>query len=311
MSADAARRAEAARLEGAATAAFDVCVALAALPPPSDVAQYVAAGHARIVAGVGSTSGFVGLGVRRRPAGDDPLLGWRIALFYGVGRREEAAVALTEQVLADESYVHDPIVQSVVADAGRSRVYHDPDPRTDRSLRGTLNERFYRAQGIADRLKFVCTVSPGVEIHGSADRPLGSPRFEPADVVFLEHVVRGLGPWARRVALLHGHLEGCDPLSPREREVACALLGVAPIKVFAGPLAMGEARAREITRAVYRKLRVASRAELASRWAGEPTTEVRHRVVASQGRTARGATGRTVTGGGRVPPRGTPGRRGS
>lgn len=283
MSADAAP--EAARLERTAAAAFETCVALAALPPPSDVPQYVAAGHSRIVAGIGSTSGFVSLGVRRRPSEGDPLFGWRIALFYGIGRREQAAVAATEQVLADESYLDDPIVQSVVRDAGRNRVYHDPDPRTDRSLHGTLNERFYRVQRIEDRLKFVCAVSPHVEIHGSADRPLGSPRFEPADVAFLAQLLPGLWPWTRRVALLHGYLEGCDALSPREREVVCALLGVAPVKVIADQLAMSEARAREIVRAVYRKLRVASRAELASIWAGEPTSEPRHRVVTSQART--------------------------
>lgn len=82
----------------------------------------------------------------------------------------------------------------------------------------------------------------------------------------LEAIARGLGPWSQRLALLHGFLAQQQPLSARERAMACALLGPAPTKLIAAGLRVSEARARELTRDVYRKLRVRSRLELTDAW---------------------------------------------
>lgn len=160
----------------------------------------------------------------------------------------------------------------VVAGAGRHRVYHDPDPRERPELAGSIDSEFWTALGIVDRLKGVHTVSPVVELHVAF---LEGERYGPDEVRTLEDLVRGLGPWARRVTLLHGFAEGCTPLSPRERQVACAMLGSNPVKIIAAELELSEARTRELVRAVYGKLKVRSRAELAALWAGSSTSAPR------------------------------------
>jgi DNA-binding CsgD family transcriptional regulator len=269
-----------------------LCVHLAALGPRPSVEQYIAPAHARIAAVFGASSGHVVLGVRERRIEDDPLGGWRIPFAYRIGARSREEIVAVGHELAEHTYVHDPVVQRVVADAGRHRVYHDPDPRTDRARAGTLDEKYWALFGLVDRLKLVYSLAPDFELHLSVDRLAGSPRFEERDARLLEHVATGLGPWVRRVALLHGCLAGHVSLSDRERDVACALLGHEPLKVIAAELGVGEARARELVRAVYRKLGVGSRAQLASLWAGGAADLPAQPIASARGRTAAGRRAR-------------------
>lgn len=229
---------------------------------------------------IGATSGFVGVGARVVPPMNDPLDGWRLPIFYAIGPNSEAQAIAVEQELREESYVHDPVVRGVIADSGRHRVYHDSDPRKPPRRENTIDLKYWTLLNLVDRLKLVYEVSPDVALHFGFDRVGAARRFGRGEVRTLEDVIGGLGPWARRVALLHGFVEGRQPLSPREREVGCALLGHASVKEIAGQLGMSEARARELVRAVYRKLRVASRAQLASAWTAAPSTAVAPMEVA-------------------------------
>jgi DNA-binding CsgD family transcriptional regulator len=249
--------------------AVSTSVDLAALGPQVSVERYIAASYGRIAEALGASGGYLAIAARVSPPDGDPLWGWRMVGFYAVGPDSQQEVLAVEHVLREDSYLQDPVVQNVVRAAGRHRVYHDPDPRTVPEGVGTIDLQFWNLLGLEDRMKLVYALAPDVELHLGIDRRMGLGRFAGADEQFLDELIHGLRPWAQRVALLHGYLAGREPLSMREREVACALLGHAPPKEFAGALGISEARAREIVRAVYRKLRVRSRAELASVWAGQ------------------------------------------
>ncbi len=246
------------------------CADLTAQGPADTVEQFVAEGHARMAAVLESRSGFCVIAARSRPVEGDPLLGWRVQLFYAVGASDDEIIPAAQDV-QEETYVDDPVVQRLVRDAGRHRTYHDPDPRTDPDRRGTIDERYWELLRLVDRLKLVYALGSDVEIHLGFDRFVGESRFSTTERDLLWSLLSGIGPWMERLALLHGYLEGQAPLSPRERQIALGLLGDAPLKHIAGRLGMSEARARELVRAVYRKLGVGSRAELAFLWARRTT----------------------------------------
>lgn len=245
--------------------AFEACLALTALGPQPTVERFVGASFASLLAALDGSSGHLGIASRGQAAEGDPLGGFRLEIFYGIGPGREHLVAVDEEIRA-ETYLHDPVVQALVRDAGRHRVYHDADPRTDRTRAGTLDEKYWRLRELGDRMKLVYALTPDVELHFAVDRAKGSAPFDAEDVLTLEAIASGLAPWTARVALLHGYTQGRTPLSGRERAVACALLGHAPTKLIASELEISEARARELTRDVFKKLRVRSRLELASAW---------------------------------------------
>ncbi len=248
--------------------ALSICVDLAALGPQPSVEEFVAAAHERLARAFGCSSGHVAVAVRENRAPDDPLEGWRLPVFYAIGAGSSDEALAVETEICQETYLRDPIVKNVIRDAGRHRVYHDPDPATAPNRQGTLDAKYWSLLGLVDRLKLVHALEADVEVHVSIDRRTGAALFERDDAIVLEDVVPALGPWARRLALLHGYAPACAPLTVRERQVASRLLGHAPLKLLADQLGLSEARAREIVRAVYRKLGVGGRLELQSRWAG-------------------------------------------
>ena len=245
--------------------AFEVCVALAALGPEPTVERFVGASFASLARALDGSSGHVAIASRSEPVEGDPLRGFRVDIFYGMGPGREHIVSVDEELRA-ETYLHDPTVQAIARDAGRHRVYHDPDPRTDPARTGTIDAKYWTLRDLSDRLKLVYALTADIELHFAVDRLAGSAPFDAEDVLTLEAIASGLAPWTARLALLHGYTHGRAPLSARERAVACALLGHEPTKLIASSLELSEARARELTRDVFKKLRVRSRLELVSAW---------------------------------------------
>lgn len=249
------------------------CVALGAFGPQSTVEQFIALGLERLGRLLDASGGHFVVASKRRPPEGDPLFGWRIDVYYGVGATFDSGLVRVDELLRGETYVHDPGVQRTTRDAGRHRIYHDPDPRTQPTRAGSIDAQFWEAYGLVDRLKLVYTLSPKLELHFAFDRAHGGLPYEPRDIATLETLIAGIETWGRRVAFLHGCLEGQTLLSPRERTLLCALLGQEPLKNIAGALGISEARAREVTRSVYRKLNVDGRIGLSCVWAGEPAAE--------------------------------------
>ncbi|MBX3214635.1 MAG: hypothetical protein KF850_21550 [Labilithrix sp.] len=141
-----------------------------------------------------ASSGHLGIGSRPRADERDPLLGFRLDIMYGVGAASSLGIVTFDEELRAESYVHDPVVQRVVRDAGRHRIYHDPDPRRARDRAGTLDEKYWTLLDLTDRLKLVYALSPDVELHFAIDRHGRAPRFTKRDVAVLDLVMRGLDP---------------------------------------------------------------------------------------------------------------------
>ncbi|MBX3198913.1 MAG: hypothetical protein KF894_12335 [Labilithrix sp.] len=248
--------------------AVAVCVDLAAMGPQETIAAYVASGHARIGRALGAARGFAVLAVKYpRPPEDDPLLGWRIDLCYDVGPKSAAQIVAVEKDVREETYLDDPLIRITCEAAGRHRVEHVADPRKLAAYRTTIAAKYWTMFALRDRLKAIHALSPSTELHLSFDRASEDRPFGDREVRLLDLVTSGIAPWAQRFALMVGRLEGLAALSPREREVANGLLGHANVKNIAADLSIGEARARELIRSVYRKLRVNGRLELANKWA--------------------------------------------
>ncbi len=249
--------------------ALQACVALAAFGPQPTVEQVILLGLERMNRVLDASGGHFALGSRRRQPEGDPLRGWRIDVFYTLGARFDADLVRVDELIRTEAYVQDPGVQRTVRDAGRHRIYHDPDPRTHPTRAGSIDAYFWDIAGLVDRLKLVYALSPTLELHFGFDRGQGEVPYETSDIATLEALIAGIEPWGRRVALLHGCLEGQTMLSPRERALSCALLGQEPLKNIADAQGISEARAREVARSVYRKLNVDGRIGLSCAWAGE------------------------------------------
>jgi DNA-binding CsgD family transcriptional regulator len=251
--------------------ALQICVGLAALSPQPSADLFVAAGLEPMARALGATGGHFGLASRRRPPVGDPLQGFRLDVYYGFGARFSDELTQADELLQSEAYIHDPGVQVTASEAGRHRIYHDPDPRTEPSRADWIDVHTWSLFQLVDRLKLVYAMTPDAELHFAFDRGPGCRPYEVDDIAMLETLTRGLEPWGRRVALLHGCLDGRTLLSTRERALACALLGHAPLKNVARELEVSEARARELARSVYRKLRVNGRLGLAAAWAAVPS----------------------------------------
>lgn len=248
--------------------ALQVCVSLASLSPQATVASFIAAGMALMSGALNTTGGYLGLASQRAHLRDDPVHGWRLEVFYGFGAHVADEIRKADELIQSEDYIHDPGIQATVRDAGRHRVYHDPDPRMHATRAGSIDAQVWETACLTDRLKLVYALSPSLELHFAFDRRDGAPPFQPHEVAALDTMTKGLEPWCRRVALLHGLLPGQSMLSPRERDLTCALLGHDGLKNAAARLGISEARAREVARSVYRKLQVDGRLGLAGAWTG-------------------------------------------
>lgn len=249
--------------------ALRVCLALGTLSPEPTLERYIAAGLELMARHLGSSCGFLALASWRDRGPADPARGWRVDVYYSLGGADGSELRFADDLIQSDSYIHDPGIQRTVRDAGQHRIYHDPDPRLYPTRSQSLDATIWTTRQLVDRLKLVYTEEAALEFHFGFDRQAGAPPFTPRDLVRLHSLVEGLHAWTRRVALLHGRLPEGVLLSPRERSLACALLGPAPLKNVADALGVGEARARELARGVYRKLRVDGRLGLAQAWAGQ------------------------------------------
>lgn len=248
--------------------ALRICLALGMLSPEQTVERYIASGLELMAGHIDSSCGHLALASRRDRGPTDPALGWRLDVYYSFGGQDGSELRFADDLIQSEAYIHDLGIQRTVRDAGQHRIYHDPDPRTQPTRMTSLDAAIWTARQLVDRVKLVFALAPDLELHFAFDRPASAAPFEPRDIARLHSLVDGLEPWGRRVALLHGRLAEGILLSPRERALACALLDQAPLKKVADALGIGEARARELARGVYRKLRVDGRLGLVQAWAG-------------------------------------------
>ena len=246
--------------------ALAACSAILDAVPADGVAGYVARGHRRLGACVGSGEGYVVLAVRSEVPDGDPLCGFRPHVTYQVGPSSVQHTVANRVMRDDARLLSDPVLRRMVRDHGRHRTFHDPDPRTVPELAGSLDPMLWDQGGLFDRLKAIHPVGDGFEIHLGFDRHAGEPRFDDDDEAALAALSIAVAPWARRVMFLHGYGPGLAPFTARERQTLCLLLGDRPQTSCAEELGVSEARARELIRDLYAKLGVSSRSELMARW---------------------------------------------
>lgn len=269
----------------------ECCADLLGLRPAGGIPAYVSEAHAHLGRLIGSAEGHVVLALRTA-APDDPLKGFRPIHSFTIGRRGTSALSMTPEAMRDdELLLNDPGIRRVIEGAGHHRAFHDPDPRTVPEMRGSIEERFWRDRGICDRLRIVHALDEGCELHLGFDRFVGEPPFTDGEEEALARVNVALGPWARRVAFLHGYGDGLTPLSARERDTLCFLLSDAPQKLLPAHLKLSEARSRELVRSLYAKFGITRRIELIWRWVVQrPPSPPTEHVVATR-RSARRRSG--------------------
>jgi DNA-binding CsgD family transcriptional regulator len=273
----------------AAATVEGVYARLLALPPGPTTSSYVSAGYALLGSLIGSSDGYVVFAVQVAPP-DDPLRGFRGLHAFTIGARETLHHSVTPRVMKDDSLLlGDFGIRRVFAEAGRHRTSHDPDPRQVPEMRGTLEERYWNDRRISDRLKGIYALDERHELHYGFDRFAGEPRFTADDERLIERVNRLLGPWARRVAFLHGYGPGLSPLTERESEALLILLTGEPQKNLSARLGVSQARGRELVRSLYPKLAVTRRLELMTCWMGESAAPASPPVLTEKRRRRRPA----------------------
>ena len=121
--------------------------------------------------------------------------------------------------------------------------------------------------GASDRMIAAHALGEDVELYMLFDR-VDAPDFSADEREFMLHVVSMLRPFAYRLALSLGLMadEGMEALTPREREAMLLLLGPLTEKEMADEMGLTHRSMHQYVVRVYRKLNVASRAELTSLW---------------------------------------------
>lgn len=243
--------------------------ALAELPP-CGVDEFAGAGFARIAEAIDCREGIVVFAARVGPREGDPLLGFRVLRIWSIGSANSMSTRTADVVRADAEILrNDPDTQRLAREAGRHRVYHQPDPRRSAESVDSINARLWDEFDLCDQLKSAHALDDDHELHFGFQRLSGDHPFTPADIATVEALMHGIRTWARRLGFLFGGLGPGPQLSPRESEMLVLLLGSAAQKEHPSHLGVSGARARELVRAVHSKLGTSTRAELHSRWMSE------------------------------------------
>jgi len=217
---------------------------------------------------VGASDGYFVLGTRMSaPVPGDPMRGWqpRIYEWYDITADDEKRRAAWYAYAPH--YVADPHTLALVHRAGTDRVHLRRDLVDDRTWYACaqVNEVFRPAR-ISDRIVGGFVLTPSLELYVGLDRrgrgrPFGADARET-----MRACLQGLRWLHRRVAWSYGLLGAEQALSPRERRVLRGLLRGWSEKQLAHELQISAASAHQYVVMLYRKLGVASRAELFVRW---------------------------------------------
>jgi DNA-binding CsgD family transcriptional regulator len=194
------------------------------------------------------------------PAG--PLRGWRAKLVE-TGHVDAPTYAQMAAAMRAGLYIHDPNVQRLVADAGKTRVLPRVAPKPGPApMREKLD-----AWGVSDQLCGILPMSPTVEVFLFATRLGAAPAFTEEEQRAFRAFLDGAEVVARHLARSHGML-GPVQLAPRQRQAVALLLHGMSEKEMAAELGVTQATAHEYVVEAYRRLNVRSRAELIALWLG-------------------------------------------
>ncbi|MEW5683346.1 MAG: helix-turn-helix transcriptional regulator [Pseudomonadota bacterium] len=202
-------------------------------------------------------------------AGEDPLLGWRVAQVKSLLPVPPAAVTAADdchfkEILRvwDRREI-DPSFLLPMRDVGRFRTYSLRRELPAAWFQGAFYREHYGAVGTYDAAFVAFPLNQDCESHFGfysrepiADETIGR----------LAYALRGIKWFHRQLMLAHGLLLASAPLTPTEQRVLQLLLTDASEKQIAHQLGLAESTTHQHVVAIFRKFGVRSRPALMSQW---------------------------------------------
>jgi DNA-binding CsgD family transcriptional regulator len=207
---------------------------------------------------------FITVATRDRHDPSDVLLGWRPRALISAPSAKDPRFAVAWSNV-DQNVLGDLGVQRQVCSWGTHRAARISDLFTPEEAAASPSHALLVHYGVHDRLVGAHALSPQVEVYLGCDR-YSPPTFSEADRDLLAAAMAGLGRACRWLMLSLGAMPGQAPLSERERECLLHLLGPAAEREIASAMGVSAPYVRELVTSVFRKMRVASRAELVALW---------------------------------------------
>lgn len=218
---------------------------------------------------LGASDALLSFGIRGEPTdAADPLAGWRAApAFHRFGPNREADETILQQFYGwTENHHLDPTTVRLAETRGtpRALLHHEILDRRAWLLNPVSD--LFDACGIGDRLSGGCPVAENVEALFVTYRRRGQLPFAEHEREVMRALMAAMRPFARRIAMSYGYVDGASTLTPRERETLRHLLTGLSEKEIAAAMNLRERSLHHHVTALYRKLRVRSRAELMARF---------------------------------------------
>ncbi len=199
----------------------------------------------------------------------DPMSGWRIGAIRMLNPVEDSKPHITDGTR--DTYSDDPgdPSRSLVADAGRFRIYglHRGDLLDLETFKQTEHyEHFYRQLHVHDRIWVAFPLTDDAESYFCFDSKVEGYRFSPAHFELVAQALRGI-KWLHQQALLSHGLHASDKaLTKGERRVLNELLTGAAEKEIADHLHLTQGTVHQYAVKIFRKFGVSGRSQFMSLW---------------------------------------------
>ncbi len=198
----------------------------------------------------------------------DPLNGWRIGGAVALCPQPDNIDAVRRANEEMDADITGDTTRTVVADAGRFRVYSLGTGIVDvEAFRKTRHyDYFYRRRGISDRIWVVFPVSENAESYFLLDSHGEGRIFSTLELRLAAAALRGIKWFHRQQLLSHGLGICCAPLTSAERRILPGLLSGDTEKTIARQFDLTPGTVHQYATGIYRKFGVNSRAKFMALW---------------------------------------------
>lgn len=189
---------------------------------------------------------------------------WRVVAALECGSETDGHVQSSSEWAKKKDVWQDGI--QIFDGSDQHRVFRLFDRDEEEGDSGIASRKRIANVGTGDRLLGAHVVQEGTEIHFGFDRTAAQESFSLGERDLLLAALRGLSQTCHWLAVSYGGYPGRGRLSPRERETLGHLLSGKSEKEIAPLMNLKPSSLHQRVVAVYRKLRVQSRAEVMALW---------------------------------------------
>jgi DNA-binding CsgD family transcriptional regulator len=196
--------------------------------------------------------------------------GWRGRVLRRLVPPSPELVARSLQAMREQDTDPGLTTRVITARAGQFRVYRLRDGFIDfEAFRRTPHyHTFYKGMGINDRLWALFPLNADTESCFVFDHVGSKRRFSRADAALVEHVLRAIRWFHRKLMLSHGLGVADAPLSPTQRTLLARLLTDMTEREIAETMGLRPGTVHQYAVRLYQRFGVKGRAGLMALWLG-------------------------------------------